>query len=229
MSTSRSSSKKTDAGGGEKLPSNDKRRILRLVAKYQATPDTTQASKLIAAIYPIVYSACFTLGGRFADVARAARESVEEIFDDLDAMVAADDPAAWIYRRALRVASLRALDRTSGSGEDGGADGRRGLDISTTGPDLTPQARRGVSFLVRLTKARDPALATAIREALDSLPPRRRVALLLGGASLLPRDDIERIFAESGVPLRSGSELQEETAGAALAIFEHLGRVAEDD
>lgn len=204
------------------------RRISRLAAKYVAAADPKTAVELASSIYPIVFSACYDLGGGPAAVSDSAKAVVEDVFDNLGLLLRAPRPASWITRQAYRIAAERALRRRDGKGDVSEGEAVESA-AALTGPRLTDEARRGISTLTTAAECLDASLVPVLREALDTLPPRLAVTLILTTISPLPAGEIAEILGETGA--RSGDPddaLPSLTAAAAVEVFERLGRVPGD-
>jgi hypothetical protein len=206
------------------------RRITRLAVKYRESPGPQTARAFASAVYPVVFPACYDFGGGLAVVAQSVKAATEEVFEGLDSVVSEPQPTVWIRRTAQRLAARNRLSISNGPGGVGASQEPTGrLAPEVTGPELSSEAKRGISILIEAVRSGDRSLTPTAREALDSLPVLLEVALILATTSDLGLEEIGMLVsAETG----SSGERQDAASlvsTAAVAFFEHLGQVVADE
>ncbi|MER3396051.1 MAG: hypothetical protein C4318_01105 [Acidimicrobiia bacterium] len=215
-------------------------RIKKLAAAYLRSPSAETAAKLADAVYPTLFWAAFEIGGTFEEISASTLAALRAYFQKLqDPSVLEDQSVASLYRLTFSVAASRAIDherqpnRPSSPGTEASRSNEDLLEVGKTSPTpLNESARRGVAILKKA--AGDPSrclsLAPAVREALGSLPARYRVAVRIYLLSPSPFSEVpHELLDASGEAIKGPSTVAALASAAAVALFEHIGRVVDDE
>ncbi len=214
------------------------RRIARLAADYCRAPQPDTACKLAVEAAPLIFGAAHDLGGGLASISPAAEEAAARLVDEADYLASSEAAATEVLRLAYLTAARRAM--TTSAAWEGEAEHSRRQNYSID--TASPEAFAGMEVVRRMATSLDTSHAPVVREALDALPPRLRVPLVLALVSPLEVETIQALVSARETPARvEGSDGSEEPASAepaaslvdllsqaVMAVFEHIGKVEEE-